>query len=633
MNTEVISTSFSAQASPSTPGFRWRARDLLALLLLAIVFFILERTTFNDPYYWDSSYPADVANRMFHDHLNPVMKNFSDPGHPVLIEELYAAGWLAMGRTPAWWPHLVAFALSFLVLLYSYRIGSCLGSSLAGLVAAFLILLDPLFLASAGTIYPALPSVGFAAATIYYLLIDEPGKFALAGSLTALTYIPTGIFLGCLLAIAIVLRFRRGPRILLWYLVPGFTLAAWLIFHRLAYGYFVSDPGYWTAGQRSLSLSADHLRYNVIEVFLRSWRLPFTILAFTGGVLLVALMLLGRKAAEGWAAGWYQRLGGNRAAILFLVLVVGAVAYLPIITATTGLILLGRYQLVLMVPLFLLAVRFLQASRITWLWLLLCIAMGWNLHAHWYSRKEPWRGIDETLLYRRLIRLEQLASNYLSTQYASATILAALPHSAELTVPWLDYVQHPLKVEQVRDVSPDTPVDLIYYSTVTSNEDKQRLFRAVDRQSARPIQDFRNGDVRIVILKTGENRDLPENRYAAVLISSPLDVGRRDLFEVTVAFQNLGRNVWSTPPTPWVGLGAVNAAYQWERDGKILPDDGRRTRFSQNYFWGDTAVMKMLVRAPQQPGRYTLILDLVGPQNNWFGQLGNSPVRTDIVVH
>lgn len=344
-------------------------------------------------------------------------------------------------------------------------------------------------------------------------------------------------------------------------------------------------------------------------------------------------MLFSRDRTDGAVYRFYQRLGGSRAALLFLLLLVGTVLYLPTITATSGTALLGRYLLVLMIPLFLLAVRFLQSTRVTWLWVLLCIAMGWNLRAHWYDRKEPARGIDETLLYRRLIRAEQRASNYLSDEFPSSTILAGVPHSVELAAPWLDYVQRPLKVERALTANPDTAVDLIYYSTVTSNEEKQLLFKVIDRQAARPIQNFAQGDVRVVILKTGENRDVAENRYAGVLISSPLEVTRGQILEVTVAFQNLGRNVWSTPIIPWVGLGEINAGYQWERNGQVLPDDDRRTPFQKDYFWGETAVMKMLVRAPQAPGRYTLILDLVGARDTWFAQLGNAPVRTDVVVH
>lgn len=619
--------------NPAPP--RWATRDLLSVLLLAIVFFILVWPTVKDPFYWDSSYAADTTTRIVQGSMNPHMKGFADPGHPVLIPELYAFGWLLLRGTPVWWPHCVAFLLCFLTLLYSYRIGEWLGGPLLGLAGALLIMMDPLFLAQSGATYLAAPSVGLATATLYYLLTDQPKKFALAGSLAALTYIPTDIFLCCLMAIAVLLHLRKGPRAVIWYLIPGLTLAAWLVFHRFAYGYFLSDPAFWKGGQRSASLSPLHLRINLRDVFLHQWRVPFTILAFTGGLLLAVSMVLGRgPAGDSIVEHLYERLGGRNSALLFLVLLVGTFVYLPVITATSGEVLLGRYFLVLIVPLFLLAVRVLQATRVTWLWVLLCIALGWNLRAHWYDPKEAWRGnLEETLLYRRVIRAEMRAANYLSTQFPSAVILAGLPHSSELTIPSLAYVKHPLRVLQTGAVDPIPPVDLMYYSTVTSTEEKRRLFQAIDQQGARPLQTFAQGDIRIVLLKTGENLDLPENRYSAVLLSCPLQAPIYHVFDVSAAFQNLGRNPWAAPLTPGVLPGDLKVGYQWERDGQILPgSDKFRLPLQHDYFWGDTAVVKIFVHAPPQPGHYVLILDLVEAGDSWFAKSGNTPIRIAMEV-
>ena len=615
--------------NPSAP--RWGARDVLLVLLLAIVFFILLRPTFQDPFYWDSTYAVDTATRLVQGWLNPHMKGFADPGHPVLIPELYALGWLIFPGDPVWWPHLVASLLCFLTLLYSYRIGAWLGGPLLGFAGALLIMLDPLFLAQSGATYLAAPSVGLATATLYYLLTDQPRKFALAGALAALTYIPTDIFLCLLIAIGVLLNLRRGVRAIVWYLIPGVTLAAWLLFHRLAYGYFLSAPNFWKKGQRSIALDPVHLRINLQDVFLRQWRLPFTILAFAGGLLLIVVLCWrGHALAE----KLYQRLGGRNAALLFLVLIAGTLVYLPVVTATSGQILLGRYFLVLIVPLFLLGVRTLQATRITWLWVLLCVALGWNLHAHWYDPKEPWRGnLEETLLYRRVIRAEVKAANYLSAEFPSAVILAGLPHSAELTIPQLAYVKRPLHVLQTAGVDPIPPVDLMYYSTVTSTEEKRLLFQAIDQQAARPIQSFSQGNIRVVILKTGENRDLAKNRYNAVLLNSPLQVPVNHIFDVSAAFQNVGRNVWSAPPAPWATQDSIQVGYRWERDGELLPQGGHvRIPFQRDYFWGETAVVKAFVQAPAQPGHYVLILDLVGPGDTWFANLGNTPIRVAMAV-
>jgi hypothetical protein len=630
----------AAPAQPADVPPRRRARDLLFLLLLAIGFFILMRPTFMDPYYWDAGEIAVMATHIQHGFLNPMVKHYPDEGHPVLIHELYAAGWLVLGDHQIWWPHVVVFVLSFLTLLYSYRIGLWLGSGnpFVGLAAAALIMLDPLFLAESSGIHVCAPSVGLATAALYYLLIDRPKAFALAASLTILTYIPTSIFAMCLMGTAVLLYWRRNPRSLIWYLVPGFVFAAWLVLHRLSYGYFVSDPIYWAVGQRSLSLNAawlGHIRGNLHEVFQHSWRLPFTIIAVIGGLLLLASMLLRQvPSLASFAQSWFERLGSHRAARLLLVLAIGILIYLPTISAITGGVLLARYLMILMVPLFLLAVYFLQATKIPWLWLGVCVLLGWNLRAHWYDHKSSWdRCLEETLLCRRVVRLEVQAARFLATRFPSATILTAYPHQWELSDPVGGYVSRPLNIKRSTMTAPDTPVDLIYYSSVTLPAEDARMFEVIDRQGARPIQSFSQGDIKMVVLKTGENLDVPECRYAAVLLSSPLQVPINHVFEVSAAFQNLGRNPWAAPTIPRYQQGNIEVGYRWERNGELLPESGKfRVPLQHDYFWGETAVAKIFVHAPPQPGHYVLVLDLVGPGDTWFAQAGNTPIRVNMGV-
>ena len=618
---------------PASP--RWTARDVIILLLLGVVFFILERPTFHDPYYWDSTIPADMAHRMLDAHLSPILKNFPDPGHPPLIAEIYAVGWFVLGRTPVWWPHTAAFLLCFLIIAYSYRIGVWLGGTAVGLVAAALITMDPLLLAQSGVIYLTAPSVGFATAALYYLLTKQPRKFALAGSLAALAYIPTFIFICCLIGIACLREIRRGLRAILWYLVPGFVFTAWLIVHRIGYGYFLSDPSFWKIQQRSTSLDPVHLKINLLEVFCHTWRLPFTIVTICGGIALLVLWRMSRRSAPNPAnARWYEQLGGDRALALLFVLIVGTIIYLPVITATSGLILLGRYLMVLMVPLFLLTVRFLRASRSTWLWLLICAGLGWMLHAHWYDPKDIWkRNLEETLLYRRLIRLDVRASNYVVNTFPSATVLAAFPLWAAVSNPVWEYVQHGVKVEKALESTPQFPVDIICYSSINSPEEQQQLFDAIEAQGARPIRTFEDGNLRDVVLKTGDNLNVPNDRYTGLLIQTPLVVQPGELFELHAAFQNLGRNVWAAPKIPWEITGDVNVGYRWEQNGQILPEaHNSRWGFPRDVFWGEGAVVKLLVVAPRQPGDYTLVLDLVGKAGNWYAADGNTPVRVQIQV-
>jgi hypothetical protein len=136
-----------------------------------------------------------------------------------------------------------------------------------------------------------------------------------------------------------------------------------------------------------------------------------------------------------------------------------------------------------------------------------------------------------------------------------------------------------------------------------------------------------------VVLKTGDNLNVPNDRYTGLLIQSPLAVKPGELFEVHAAFQNLGRNVWAAPKIPWEITGDVNVGYRWEQNGQILPEaHNSRWGFPRDVFWGEGAVVKLLVVAPRQPGDYTLVLDLVGKAGNWYAADGNTPVRVQIQV-
>ena len=345
--------------------------------------------------------------------------------------------------------------------------------------------------------------------------------------------------------------------------------------------------------------------------------------------LFYLVILLARRAAtaDSLAARWYERMGGAKAGLLLLALAVSVIVYLPLISVTSGHVLLGRYLLIMIVPLFLLTVQFLYATRIAWLWIGGCIALGWLLRSHWYDPKEPWRyNREETLLYRRVVRTEVAATRFLTTYYPSATVLATFPHALELSDPDLDYVSRPMKVKWVEDVTPDTPVDLVYYSSVTGRTQQQKMLAVIDRQGARPVQRYADGDVEAVLLKTGESLNTPENRYSGMILNPPYTAAPGQTFSVLVALENLGRN-------PWAENSDVNVSYHWERDGKPLPDEGNlRTPLPHDQFWGESVLLPVRVRAPQQPGRYTLAVDMLQENVMWFAAAGNTPIRTDIDV-
>lgn len=629
MNTKEMTTGNQvADKSSCLPSSNGGVETITILFLLALIFVYIQFPTFSDPYYWDSAYAADTADRILVNSLDPRMGDFKDPGHPVLFQELYALGWLVLGRQ-VWWPHAVALFFSFGALLYTYRLGVWVANPTVGLACALLLMLDPLFLAQSGTIYLAAPSFGLATATLYYLATAQPRQFALAGSLTALSYLPAVNFLFVLIGIGCLRHRRHDRRLIVWYFLPALVFFAWLVFHKLSYGYFVSHPDYWSGKQRSFLLNEEglhHIYLNVTEVFLRVWRVPFTALVLLG--ILSALHFYvfqhrprGTRRFLDWQALFRSQ---HRRTLLFIFLGT-TFLHLPLMSVATGPELLGRYYLFLLPSFFVLALDFLYAAR-KQLFVLVVVLFALNLHAHWYDPKEPWRyNFEETLLYREALRAETEAAQYITREFPNSTVVASWPHVRQLRDPLLQYVKEGLPAISPGEVKPDSSIELVYYSTHSLVQERSKLLDLIEQYAGRPIQTFRYGSTKITILKAGQNLCTPDYHYRFLAaVESPSQVRTNSTFEVEVIVRNLGRKIWRRSSD-------IAVSYLWEQEGQVIPDSSNiRTPFEEDVFWGDTIPVVAKIRAPDKPGNYELRIDLVHEKVTWFKSQGNEPLKLQI---
>jgi SAM-dependent methyltransferase len=86
----------------------------------------------------------------------------------------------------------------------------------------------------------------------------------------------------------------------------------------------------------------------------------------------------------------------------------------------------------------------------------------------------------------------------------------------------------------------------------------------------------------------------------------------------SVQLTNEGWNEWSSHREP-----AVFTSYHWLDDkGHIVDFDGERTPLPRAISAGETCEVALAVRAPSQPGRYRLAVDLVREGVTWFSQAG-----------
>jgi hypothetical protein len=111
-------------------------------------------------------------------------------------------------------------------------------------------------------------------------------------------------------------------------------------------------------------------------------------------------------------------------------------------------------------------------------------------------------------------------------------------------------------------------------------------------------------------------------------VSAPESVAVGEELIVTATVRNDGETPWtSTGPVP------VNLGYHWlDQDGEVVRFEGQRTVLPKEVAPGARAEVTMTVVPPEEPGRYTLELDLVREKVAWFSRRGAKTRRLEIEV-
>jgi hypothetical protein len=122
-------------------------------------------------------------------------------------------------------------------------------------------------------------------------------------------------------------------------------------------------------------------------------------------------------------------------------------------------------------------------------------------------------------------------------------------------------------------------------------------------------------------------RDLYAVRWGRV--EAPETVTAGETFTVHTRLHNQSDETWpSSPPT------RVNLAYHWlDEDGNEVVRNGLRTFLEGNVEPGSRVAVEQTVEAPQEPGSYILVIDLVYEGVSWFASKnGDQVVRRPIEV-
>lgn len=117
-------------------------------------------------------------------------------------------------------------------------------------------------------------------------------------------------------------------------------------------------------------------------------------------------------------------------------------------------------------------------------------------------------------------------------------------------------------------------------------------------------------------------------RYSAPALAP---MAPNELREVPVAVANSGKVTWEPD-----GPRPVRLAYHWldADSGAVVRYEGRRTILPRPVAPGETLAVTATVQAPERPGRYVLVWDMLREYigRGWFSQMGVEPARVSVEV-
>ncbi|HVV08957.1 class I SAM-dependent methyltransferase [Amycolatopsis sp.] len=85
-------------------------------------------------------------------------------------------------------------------------------------------------------------------------------------------------------------------------------------------------------------------------------------------------------------------------------------------------------------------------------------------------------------------------------------------------------------------------------------------------------------------------------------------------------------------PSVWTLDHDIKFANHWLRDGEMVARDDGRTELPRTVAPGESLELELIVRAPAEPGRYELELDLVEEFVAWWSEHGSPTARIAVTV-
>jgi glycosyltransferase involved in cell wall biosynthesis len=150
--------------------------------------------------------------------------------------------------------------------------------------------------------------------------------------------------------------------------------------------------------------------------------------------------------------------------------------------------------------------------------------------------------------------------------------------------------------------------------------------RVTDMLGMRPLQKW--------LHKAGMHMlrlDRPPYKVDYLQCEIPPRMAVGELYRCKVRLRNDGTTPWL--PTTETDKG-FNLSYHWKTDdGMMYLKEGERTALPEAVRGGKAFALEMAIRAPLEPGRYLLELDMVREGVTWFSEAGSSGTTIPIQIH
>lgn len=422
------------------------ARLTAVILSIFIVLLILHFPFLRLPYYWDEAgyYIPAALDFMRHGLLIP--RATLPSGHTPLVMVYLGVIWRIFGFSPAI-TRAAMILVAAVTVTAAWALGRRVAGCEAGIWAAMLLAISPLFFAQSSLVFLDLAAALFTTLALIFALDGRWASFALATSLAVLSKETAVILLPACWAWMLIRRQDRSRQAWMFSVIPAIVLAAWALYYHARTDFWTGNPEY--------------LQYNLYSALA-----PLHILrAFVARLAEVLFQGFNWLAAACAAAGiwWMQKrkAGGANAAqsernfgdFAFLALALIAV-YILVLSVVGGAI-LPRYMLPVFPAFYALAAALIfrlpkSIARLACCGILVCFVAGWFINPPYPFPYE------DNLSYADFIRLHQCAAAYLEALPGNPTILTAWPSTDELRQPSLGYVRRPLRVAQVDDFTPSS---------------------------------------------------------------------------------------------------------------------------------------------------------------------------------